>query len=232
MLSSLGSRGPSPSELVSARTMWTCQPSGVASRIRVSPSGVSAQFRARAARSTTSNRASFNVRSPDMDGVDLLAAEDFLGDHVELPRGSGKLELEDAVFCVVVDVLPEDLDPARRQERLDVIARDARVCPDRAAQHTPRATQLVLERPEAREHHRDERARTRGLDIPAGADRDADRRHHPDRGCGRQPGDRAARLHDGPGADEADARDDLRRQTSGVPEMLTIRAKADRQGYG
>src|SRR5215471_5279747 len=56
MTSSLGRGGPSPSELVGARTTCTRHPSGASRSSWRSPSGVSAQFFDVAARSTTRSR--------------------------------------------------------------------------------------------------------------------------------------------------------------------------------
>src|SRR5688572_5494694 len=94
--SALGSRGPSPSELVRARTTAIRHPWGAASRIVCSPSGVRAQFFERAARSTTRRRCAF--RSDNVDAVDVVVHDQFLGHDVELSRRSRELQLEYAIL--------------------------------------------------------------------------------------------------------------------------------------
>ena len=77
--SSLPPSGPSPSELVAARTRTTSQPGGVSRRIRASPSSVSAQFRDVADRSSTSRRGSVNV-----DPEHVVLAQQSRGRDLEL----------------------------------------------------------------------------------------------------------------------------------------------------
>src|SRR6266513_2668997 len=90
--------GPSPSELVGARTTSITQPAGASRRKRSSPSDVSAQFRDVAARSTTRRRPSVNV-----DAIDVLAREQMGSCDLELPRRTRQLELEGAIVRVIED---------------------------------------------------------------------------------------------------------------------------------
>src|SRR5689334_5355355 len=114
MTSSLGTGGPSPSELVSAFTKCTRQPSGAASRIRCSSSGRIAHVRDFAFPSTTSSRSfdgsSTRERAPDaasgaMDSKYVLAPQQRLRHDIELTRGTDEPELEDAVLGVIERLL-------------------------------------------------------------------------------------------------------------------------------
>src|SRR5215207_4127818 len=96
--------GPSPSELVGARTSATSHPCGASLRIRSSPAVVSAQFLDVAARSTTSRRRESVKADPEDEG----AAHQLSRRHLELARRSRQLELERPVLRVVVHPLVLD----------------------------------------------------------------------------------------------------------------------------
>src|SRR5688572_12884714 len=110
MDSSLGIGGPSPSELVSARTTCTSQPFGVADRMVCSPSGDSAQFLERAARSTTSSRLPSDVRSVNVNAEHAFIDQQLLRRDVVLSCWPGQFQLENAVLGVIIDSLAENLD--------------------------------------------------------------------------------------------------------------------------
>src|SRR5947209_16048996 len=97
MTSSLGLGGPSPSELVGAWMTWTRQPGGAASRMRRSPSGVSAQFFDVAARSTTRVRPPV-LESAAMNAQYVLACQQFVAGRFELDRRTNEPQLEGAVI--------------------------------------------------------------------------------------------------------------------------------------
>src|SRR6476659_961539 len=101
--------GPSPSELVGARTTTISQPAGAPACSRASPAGVSAQFFEVAARSTTSRRGV----SVKVHGQDEVAPEELAFRDVEHPRRAGELHLEGAIVRVVVDARILDHDPVR-----------------------------------------------------------------------------------------------------------------------
>jgi hypothetical protein len=121
---------------------------------------------------------------------------------------------------VVEYSLSNDPDAARAEYGCDLFLRESRSSADRAAEHASRAPQLVLEGAESREDERHERPRSRRFDVLPRANRDADRGYDPDRRRRCQPGDRSARLHDSPRADETDSGDDLRRQAGWVSDPL------------
>src|SRR5437868_2346858 len=108
--SSLPSGGPSPSELVGACTTAISQSEGVSCCRRSSPSGVSAQFREVAARSSTSRRRSVNV-----DAVHVVAFEQRSSRDFELPGGTRQLHLEGAVLRMIKNALLVDSDAVRMQ---------------------------------------------------------------------------------------------------------------------
>ena len=107
--------------------------------MRCSPSGVNAQFFERAARSTTSSRSAFG--SINMDAENVRVRQQLFRHDVELPGWSGELELVVAIFRVIEDPLPQDLDPAVSHHRLDLVRGKMRFRADGAAQDAARPPQ-------------------------------------------------------------------------------------------
>src|SRR5688572_15252166 len=143
MASRLAPWGPSPSELVGARTTAISQPGGASARSRVSPAVVSAQFFDVAARSTTSRRAP----SVKAHSEDERAPHQLSGGHLELSGRTRQLELERPVLRVVVHPLVLDHDAVRPQSRLDVLHRRADLCPDRRRDTAAQPADVDLEAP-------------------------------------------------------------------------------------
>src|SRR5512146_1151149 len=214
--SSLGRGGPSPSELVGDCTTCTCQPGGASSISRRSPSSVSAQFFDLAARSTTSLCSV--TASVAMYAEHVPAGHQPIGDSFELDRGPDQPQLEGAIVGVVVGVARDDGDSLRGQCFTQVGECRPRLGPQGVLHDAADASKPVLEPTEPREDERHEDARAHRFDVESRADRDTERRHHPDGGGRGEPGDHTAALHDRPRADEADARDDLRSQSSRVTD--------------
>jgi hypothetical protein len=69
--------------------------------------------------------------------------------------------------------------------------------------------QLLLDRPEKEKHCQDEEGGEYRRNVKAKPDSHADRRHHPDRGSGRQAVDLVALAQDGARAEESNACHDL-----------------------
>src|SRR5438105_3954576 len=111
------------------------------------PSGVSAQFLERAARSTTNKR--WDTTSPHADAVDVFMRQELFRYDVVLPCRACELELEDAILGMVKDSLTDDANAADAQDRFELLRWKSWACSNRAAQDAPRTTQLVLERAES-----------------------------------------------------------------------------------
>src|ERR1043166_6414958 len=94
--SSLGRGGPSPSELLRARTTCADHPSGVASSSRRSPSGVNAQLRDAAFASTTSRRS--RGTSLTVDAQNVASQLQPVAHRVELERRPDQAQLERTIF--------------------------------------------------------------------------------------------------------------------------------------
>jgi len=95
----------------------------------------------------------------------------------------------------------------------------------------PRRDEL-LQRGQPRQHHDDEDGRAHRLDVGLRAEGHADGRHHPDRGRARQAGDRAPRVEDRAGADEAHAGQDLGRDPAGIASLRRHAHGEDREQGG
>src|SRR6185503_21191105 len=89
------------------------QPGGAAPRIRRSPSGVSAQFFERAARSTTSSRSPGVSASVDTQYVS--SRQQTIGNRLELDGGTDEPELEGPVVGVIEHLARNDVEPLRRE---------------------------------------------------------------------------------------------------------------------
>src|SRR3954471_3831434 len=158
MTSSLGRGGPSPSELVSDSIIRTVQPGGACSRIRRSPSGVSAQFFDRAARSTTSSRSP--GLSASMDTQHISSRQQTIGNRLELDGGTDESELEGSVVGVIECLARDDV-KAMHGERLTYIGEWSRGPGSHCElHHTTHASHAMLDarEPVEDDHHEDPRS--------------------------------------------------------------------------
>src|SRR2546427_224604 len=127
------------------------------------------------------------------------------------PLGPPELEVHDQVHILAAALLLHDVQPPAAHPALQLLQYQRlrpRVDPDAARRALARHDQLHAAQPLEHEEH--EQGGADRLEVESRAQRDPDRRDHPDRGGTGQPHHHAARVQDRSGADEPDARDDLR----------------------
>src|SRR2546423_12460402 len=113
--SSVDARGPSPSELVCARTKYTAQFGGASARMRCSASRVSVHVRDTALPSITSGGIASIYRQAD----DVLPASQLVYRLVDLLRGADELHIEGAIGLVLVAAAGDDVQPPATQKGFD-----------------------------------------------------------------------------------------------------------------
>src|SRR5215203_1395710 len=210
--------GPSPSELVGARTTATSHPRGASPRIRSPPSGVSAQFLEVAARSTTSRRGPSVKADPENE----VAAHQLPRRHVELAGGSSELELERPILGVVVHPLVLDHEAVGSQRFLQRFGRGAEPGPDRCRHPAAQPSDVDLEAAQSGQHEGHQQPSPQTFDVEAPADGEADRCHHPDRRRRSESGDDPLALHDGAGAEKPHAAHHLGGDARRVTDSLAL----------
>src|SRR5436309_2249737 len=126
------------------------------------------------------------------------------------PLRSAQREVDHHIDVLAATGLALDLEPRAAHYRLEIL-QHGRVRTGVNREHALRGLTLhqQLDAPESLEYEQHQQRGAGRFPVECRAERDADRRHYPDRRRARQADDRTARVEDRAGADEADTGDDL-----------------------